>query len=152
MVERGSLAGRLWCGVWQSEHIAEPARPMSVALPWKLWWKVAFSFSWQLPHSCGKSWRAWIVVGSTTSWASWQSLHSGPPSLPSFQSWPWALSVHADRMNSWQLPQVSGLFARQVFDSGLSLHLMSCVPWQSVQAGELMRPLTSRALACELCR
>ncbi len=97
--------------MWQSEHMADPVRPISVALPWKLWWKVVFSFSWQLPHSCGKSCRAAMVVGSTTSCASWQSDHRGP-SLPSFQSWPWALSVHAARMNSWQLPQVSGLLAR----------------------------------------
>jgi len=36
--ERGSLAGRLWCGVWQSEHIAADWWPTPVALPWKLSW------------------------------------------------------------------------------------------------------------------
>ena len=38
VLERGSLAGRLWCGVWQSEHMAAEPWPTDEALPWKLSW------------------------------------------------------------------------------------------------------------------
>src|SRR5512139_2198174 len=83
--ERGSLAGRLWCGVWQSEHIAAWRRPTAVDLPWKLSWKLLTSSLWQLPHSSGISVREAMLVGSCTAWAWWQVLHTGP-SLPSRHS------------------------------------------------------------------
>jgi hypothetical protein len=40
-LERGSEAGRLWCGVWQSAQAAAFLLFSDVALPWKLSLKVA---------------------------------------------------------------------------------------------------------------
>ena len=47
MEERGSLFGRLKCGVWQSEHFADGANPSAVAWPWKLSRYVGASLAWQ---------------------------------------------------------------------------------------------------------
>ncbi len=150
--ERGSLAGRLWCAVWQSEHIAALSRPTVTHLPWKLSLKLLYRSAWQSPQSDGMCARAWTVFGSSTAWAWWQVLHTGP-SLPSRHSAPWTLSSHSLSVPLWHWPQVSGLLACDVRAPGVSWRWMSWLPWQSLQAGDIsVRPARNSARACTLDR
>ena len=108
-LERGSLAGRLWCGVWQSEHIAalwrRHARPTCRGSCRGTTCR-ARRGSCRSRSACARATRQWSARWMAC--ASWQVLHTGP-SLPSRHSAPCALSSHSFRMPLWQSPHISGL-------------------------------------------
>ena len=90
---------------------------------------------WQLPHSLITSvWKdglscTWIAC------ALWQSVQPGAASMPSCRNLPCMPLPYASRSGLWQLPQVSGMRARETLLRGSDFGWMLWVPWQSVHSG-----------------
>ena len=67
--------------------------------------------------------------------AVWQSAQTGAVSLPAALVVPWMPTLYLSRTPEWHDPQVAGMFARNDRAVVSSVPRMSCLPWQSAQAG-----------------
>src|SRR5512139_186279 len=92
---------------------------------------------WHPPHSLITPTCHLGVFGSAIVCVPWQSVQPGACSTLVARSFPCWLPAQTFFTLPWQVPQVSGMLARETALSGSFFGRMSCVPWQSVQTGTL---------------